>query len=106
MTKIKKYDLILILLFSLSILFWDLKSNLSNLRFSIIFIPLFYFLFFKKDIFVKIKKINDNWKYTYLPFLIVLFHYIFISLYIDSQFSYSSLIKLIFLLILFIICQF
>ena len=102
MTKIQKNDFIILFLFSLSILFWDFGQHLSYLRFSIILLPFFYFIYFKNDLFEGIQKIKDNWQYIFLPFIIILFHYLFTSLYIGSQISYLSLLKIFFVLIFFI----
>tara|TARA_A100001234_G_C12637200_1_gene390536 strand:- start:932 stop:2242 length:1311 start_codon:yes stop_codon:yes gene_type:complete len=102
MQRILKYDFCLILIISISILFWDSKDIFSNLRFIVAIIPFIFFFYYKKNLFFEIK---ENWKLIFIPTFLILSHYFFLILITGTELNYFSILKL-FILFLFSISIF
>ena len=102
MTRILRYDFCIILIISISILFWDSKDIFSNLRFVVAIIPFIYFFYYKNNLFFEIK---ENWKLIFIPTFLISSHYFFLIFIIGTELNYFSILKL-FILFLFSISIF
>ena len=102
MTRILRYDFCIILIISISILFWDSKDIFSNLRFVVAIIPFIYFFYYKNNLFFEIK---ENWKLIFIPTFLISSHYFFLIFIIGNELNYFSILKL-FILFLFSISIF